>query len=184
MENMDNPFPDQNKRRLIAAKVSEAFRKEGFRPIQYGGATTGDVDIGFLDTAPSQDVRARVMASLGCERGQRLFILDGVVLDLGGVASIYSKNFVEIQTPAGSILMESVEESLIQRILSGVYPQVLQEQIDAAKLIIAQGLAGNLNIDWNEVKRIAEMPGFKVGANFEALYKEVELELAQQTKTK
>jgi hypothetical protein len=170
---MDQPAkPDFDKRGRIAARVSEAFKSRGFRLVQYGratveqytrgGYTTGDVDLGFVGSAPSIEVRAEVMQSLGCERGTRLYLLDGVMVDLGGPAELLGRNLTEVDTPEGKLLLESPEESLVQRVLMSVYPQDDEDQRRAAMLLLTQALSGNLPIDWDEVNRIAELPGFKV----------------------
>ncbi len=103
-----------------------------------------DVDLGFLDASPSLELRAQVMESLGCERGTRLYLLDGVVVDLGGRAELLSPNLVELSTAEGQLLLEAPEESLIQRVLMSVYPQEDQDQKKAALLLMVQALAGNL----------------------------------------
>lgn len=172
MDLTDNLSPSRKLRRTAAAKVSEAFRAEGYRPVQYGGATveeytegmysTGDVDIGFVDRAPSLEDRARVMERLGCQRGIRLFDLGGVLVDLGGQAESYSRNFIELKTDDGPILLEAPEESMVQRILMGVYPQFLEEQWEAGRLMVAQAVAGRIPVDWEEVLRLARLPGFRV----------------------
>ena len=188
MENTDKPRADRSLRRLVSAKVSEAFRAAGFRPIQYGGATveeytegiytTSDVDLGFVDRAPSFSEKIEVMARLGCRRGLRLFDLDGVVVDLGGEAESFSRNFIELQTEAGMILLEAPEESMVQRILMGVYPQRLEDQWQAGKLMVAQALSGKVPMDWEEALRLACMPGFKVEKELRQLVDECSVELA------
>jgi hypothetical protein len=170
---MDQPAkPDFKKRERVAARVSAAFKARGFQLVQYGGATveqysrgrytTSDVDLGFIDTAPSLEVRAEVMGSLGCERGTRLYLLDGVVVDLGGEAELLSPKLVEVTTPEGQLLLEAPEESLVQRVLMSVYPQEDADQKEAALILLVQALSGNLPMDWNEVDRLAALPGFKI----------------------
>jgi hypothetical protein len=170
---MDQPAkPDFKKREAVAARVSAAFKARGFQLVQYGGATvehycrgeytTSDVDLGFVDAMPSLDVRAEVMASLGCERGTRLYLLDGVVVDLGGHAELLSTNLVEVTTPEGSLLLEAPEESLVQRVLMSIYPQEDLDQKKAALTLILQALTGNVPMDWDEVYRLAKLPGFKI----------------------
>ena len=170
---MDLPAkPDFKKRELVAARVSAAFKAQGYQIVQYGGATveqythgkyaTSDVDLGFVNKAPSLEVRAQVMESLGCERGTRLYLLEGVIVDLGGHAELLSPNLTELSTPAGLLLLEAPEESLVQRVLMSVYPQEDTDQKGAALTLMVQALAGNLPLDWNEVDRLAVLPGFKV----------------------
>ena len=170
---MDQPAnPDFKQRERVAAQVSAAFKAQGYQLVQYGGATveqysrggyaTGDVDLGFIDVAPPLEVRAQVMASLGCERGTRLYLLNGVVVDLGGRAELLSSRLVEISTPDGMLLLEAPEESLVQRVLMSVYPQEDGDQKNAALILMTQALAGHLPLDWNEVDRLAALPGFKV----------------------
>jgi hypothetical protein len=170
---MDQPAkPDFKKREHVAARVSAAFKARGYQLVQYGGATveqysrgkytTSDVDLGFVDVAPSLDVRAQVMESLGCERGTRLYLVDGVVVDLGGQAELLSPQLVELKTPEGSLLLEAPEESLVQRVLMSVYPQADEDQKKAALMLMVQALEGNLPLDWNEVDRLAALPGFKI----------------------
>ncbi|HEV3270627.1 MAG TPA: hypothetical protein VGZ93_00430 [Candidatus Methylacidiphilales bacterium] len=170
---MDQPAKaDFKKRERIAARVSAAFKARGYQLVQYGGATveqysrgkytTSDVDLGFVDVAPSLDVRAQIMESLGCERGTRLYLLEGVVVDLGGQAELLSPRLVELDTPEGLLLLEAPEESLVQRVLMSVYPQDDEDQKKAALMLMVQALAGNLPLDWNEVDRLAALPGFKI----------------------
>jgi hypothetical protein len=156
----------------VAVRISEAFRAKGFRVVQYGGATvefytgglysTGDVDIGFLGRAPSLDVKNQVMESLGCRRGVRLFNVDGVIVDLGGQAELYSPNTRELITEEGSITLEAAEEEVAQRLLMAVYPQPDTDQWRAAEHLVMQSLGGNLELDWQEVLRLARLPGFRV----------------------
>jgi hypothetical protein len=112
------------------------------------------------------------MASLGCERGTRLYLLDGVVVDLGGQAELLSDNLVEVSTAEGTLLLEAPEESLVQRILMSVYPQEDADQKRAAMTLMMQALKGNVPIDWAEVDRIAALPGFKIEAVVSAFKKE------------
>jgi hypothetical protein len=166
------PNPDFKQRERVAARVSAAFRARGFALVQYGGATveyfsrggyaTSDVDLGFIDATPSLEIRAEIMASLGCDRGTRLYLLDGVVVDLGGRAELLSPRLVEINTPFGLLVLEAPEESLVQRALMSVYPQEDADQKRAALALMIQALAGNLPLDWTEVDRLAALPGFRI----------------------
>jgi hypothetical protein len=108
--------PGLSERQKVAMRVSAAFAALGYRVIQYGGATveqytrggysTGDVDLGFVDNAPSLETKAKVMQQFGCDRGIRLYEVDGVLVDLGGVAELFSTNTVNIESDEGSILLE------------------------------------------------------------------------------
>jgi hypothetical protein len=170
-----------------ALRVSAAFAALGYRVIQYGGATveqytrggysTGDVDLGFVDNAPSLETKAKVMQQFGCDRGIRLYEVDGVLVDLGGVAELFSTNTVNIESDEGSILLEAPEEALIQRTLVSVYPQEQPDQKLAALLMIAQALEGNIPMDWKEVERLAQLPNFKVLDVLLSYKKEVALKL-------
>jgi hypothetical protein len=115
---MDQPAKaDFKQRERVAARVAASFKTRGFQVVQYDGATveqysrgrytTSDVDLGFVDSAPSLEIRAEVMAGLGCERGTRLYLLDGVVVDLGGEAELLCPNLVEVATPEGPLLLEA-----------------------------------------------------------------------------
>ncbi|MDR1146514.1 MAG: hypothetical protein LBK71_10325 [Verrucomicrobiales bacterium] len=167
----------------LAAEIFAAFRALGYQPIQYGGATvevysdgqycTGDLDIGFLYQAPPIEERSRVMQALGSPPGVRLFQYKDAVVDLGGVAEMFSRNFVEIKTAKGAVLLEAPEEAIIQRLLLAYYPQSQPDQLKAAELLIRNALAGNFAIDWAEVRRLAGLPMFNVLAQFEALYQRI-----------
>jgi len=172
MVNTDNLSHEQLLRLEIAIEVCAAFRKKGFKPILYGGATvelytqglysTGDVGLGFLRTAPNLTEKNEVMSALGCRDSVRLFKLREIIIDLGGAAEFYSNNFITITTPQGSLRLESPEESLARRLLYSIYPSTNEDQLQAAKLLIAQALSGNLPLDWTEARRVARLPGFKV----------------------
>jgi hypothetical protein len=87
-----DPQGNPNAKLESAAEVSEAFRKRGYRPIQYGGATveaysngsycTGDIGIGFIGKAPSLAEKNEVMQSLGCKPGLRLFNLAALPINI------------------------------------------------------------------------------------------------------
>jgi hypothetical protein len=187
MVNTDNLSAEQRKRVETAVRVSEAFRQEGFDPIQYGGATvefytqglytTGDVDMGFLRNAPSLEKKNQVMASFGCRDSIRLYKVGDVMVDIGGVAELYSDRYVRIETPDGDLLMEAPEEEISQRLLYGIYPQPNDEQYQAARLMVSQGLLGNIPVDWEEARRVAALPGFKVTAELEQLLLECRAKL-------
>lgn len=182
MDQPDNPSGARRKRIEVAIRVSEAFKAAGYRAVQYGGATvefytagryaTGDVDIGFLGRAPSIEAKERIMRDLGSSGNIRLFVLDGVVVDLGGEAELYSSKIVELQTPQGSIFLEAAEEEIAQRLLMGVYPQPDPVQYHAARLLVGQALEGALEVDWNEVLRLARLPGFRVEKELRQLVEE------------
>jgi len=187
MANGDRPERSADKRLRIAARVSAAFRARGYRVIQYGGATveqytrggyaTGDVDLGFDGAAPSMGEKNEVMQTLGAKPALRLFQVEDVVVDLGGSAELLSRNFVEVETEEGSVVMEAPEEAIVQRVLVAVYPQPNLEQRQAAKLLLAQAEAGNLAVDWNEVRRIADLPVYRVWGEIESLRSECRREL-------
>jgi len=181
------PEDSPRQRLLTGAKISEAFRIQGYSLVQYGGATveyytqggyaTGDVDMGFDGKTPSLEERNRVMQSLGSSPSLRLFMVDGVLVDLGGSAELLCRNFVEIETSEGRLVLESPEESIVQRVLMAVYPQENSEQRQAAKLLLAQALAGNIPVDWEELRRLADLPYFRVGEVVEILKKECQSDL-------
>ncbi len=187
MASGDRPEGPAEKRLRIAARVSAAFRVRGYRVIQYGGATveqytrggyaTGDVDLGFDGAAPDMGEKNEVMQALGSKPALRLFRVEDVVVDLGGSAELLSRNFVEVDTIEGPVVLEAPEEAIVQRVLVAVYPQPNAEQRQAAKLLLAQAEAGNLDVDWGEVRRIAGLPVYRVWEEIEALRSECRLEL-------
>lgn len=176
-------------RLLLAARLAAAFRRRNYEIVQYGGATveqysrgaytTGDIDLGFIDRAPTLEEKMDVMRQFGCDRGTRLFTIEGVVIDLDGVAELLSDHLQKIETSVGPILLEAPEESLVQRVLNSIYPVANADQKRAAQLLIAQALQGNLAMDWAEVDRLAQLPGFKVQDIVATYQAEVLAELAR-----
>jgi len=69
------------------------------------------------------------------------------------------------------------EDLLVERVLVSVYPGENQTARDCAKKFIAVILGGDIAVNWDEVRRLANLPEYRNLPECEKLVKEVADEL-------
>ncbi|MCC7375831.1 MAG: hypothetical protein IT581_14330 [Verrucomicrobiales bacterium] len=67
-----------------------------------------------------------------------------------------------LRKPAGLVRLISPDDLLVERVLVSVYPQANQEAEQCARKLIAVALAGQVEVDWLEVRRLAEPPEYLI----------------------
>jgi hypothetical protein len=85
--------------------------------------------------------------------------------------------FEELQAPYGTIRLVSPEDLLVERILISVYPQPYEPARLCARKLIAVALAGQVEVDWPEARRLAGRPEYRILPELERLVNEVAHEL-------
>ena len=85
--------------------------------------------------------------------------------------------FRRIEGPYGSFLVMKPEDLLVERVLMAFYPGVNQTARDCAKKLVAVILTGGIDVDWNEVSRVANRPEYRNVEQCKALVREVADEL-------
>ncbi len=69
------------------------------------------------------------------------------------------------------------EELLVERILVSVYPQPNREALVCAKKFLAVALKGQLELDWQEVKRLSKSPEYRIFSECKALIRRISNEI-------
>ena len=180
---------------LLAALVSELFRERGFEPVVVGGSAiefytdgfymSGDTDICWTGGRnPTPEQRGEIMSQIpGAQRkGTRSWMVAGVWVDLLGELTSYGSNkHTVMETPAGEVVMLTVEELLTERVFAArKWTGFNANDDDCAKKLMACLLRQQIPCDWAEVRRIAALPAYRCTAELDAMRQEVEAELASQ----
>jgi hypothetical protein len=175
----------------LASLVSAVFRERGVELVVVGGSAiefytegayvSGDVD--FCLVSPTRlDVRTRqeLMGLLGGSGGPRSWQVAGEFVDiLGEVETLARTPFDELQAPYGSVRLVSPEDLLVERVLVSVYPQPHESAELCARKLIAVALSGQVEMDWQEVRRLAERPEYRILPALKQLVGDVAHELGK-----
>jgi hypothetical protein len=181
--------PDPTVKSLkLASLCSTLWLERGVQLVVVGGSaieilTEGAYASGDLDlchTTASLPIRERqeVMGLLGAKGGPRNWQVAGMFVDVLGVAESFARTpYRRVQAPYGEVLVMKAEDLLVERVLISVYPGENQAARECAKKLIAVILGGDLPVDWDEVRRLANLPEFRNFPACEKLVKEVADEL-------
>ena len=173
----------------LASLCGALWAERGVELVVVGGSaieflTDGDYASGDLDmchvTAASLPVRERqeVMGLLGAEGGPRNWKVAGMYFDLLGPAESFSRTpYRRVEAPYGSVLVMKPEDLLVERALISVYPGDNPTARDCAKKLVAVILGGGLAVNWEEVRRVANLPEYRNLSECQTLVQEVADEL-------
>jgi hypothetical protein len=147
-----------------------------------GAYASGDLDMCHANKATLPvDERKEIMGLLAAKGGPRNWQVAGMYLDLlGPVESFARTPYRRVEAPYGSILLMKPEDLLVERVLMTYYLGESQRARDCAKKFIAVILTGGIAADWNEVRRLANLPEYR---NFKECVKLVN-EVADELKIK
>lgn len=144
-----------------------------------GAYASGDLDMCHVNkaTLPIRE-RQEIMGLLGAKGGPRNWQVAGMYVDvLGPVESFARTPYRRVQAPYGDVQVMKAEDLLVERVLISVYPGENETARDCAKKFIAVILGGDVAVDWNEVRRLANLPDYRNLPECEKLVKEVADEL-------
>ena len=177
----------------LASLVSAIFRERGIELIVVGGSAvefytegayvSGDLDL-CLISPPRLDFRTRqeLMGQLGARGGPRNWQVAGQYVDiLGPVETLARTPFAELQAPFGPVRLVSPDDLLVERVLVSVYPQPDEPAELCARKLIAVALSGQVELDWQEARRLAERPEYSILPALEKLVGEVAHELGKKS---
>jgi hypothetical protein len=165
---------DANLKNLkLASLVSAVFRDAGVELVMVGGSaiefyteggyTSGDIDLCLL--SPSRlDVRTRqnVMGRLAARGGPRNWEVAGLYVDVLGQFEAHARTPIRrIDGPFGELRVSQPEELIVERVLVSVYPAEYPPARECARKLLAAALQAELEVDWAEVRRLAENPAYK-----------------------
>jgi hypothetical protein len=173
----------------LASLVSAIFRERNVELVVVGGSAiefyteggyvSGDLDLCLL--SPTRlDVRTRqeLMGRLGASGGPRSWQVAGQYVDiLGAVETLGTASFGELQAPYGPVRLISPEDLLVERVLVSVYPQPYEPARLCARKLVAVALSGQVEMDWQETRRLAGLPEYQILPALQKLVGEVAHEL-------
>jgi hypothetical protein len=158
----------------LASLVSAVFRERGIELVVVGGSAiefytegayvSGDLDLCLVSPA-RVDLRTRqeLMGQLGARGGPRSWQVAGHFVDiLGEVETLATTPFDELEAAYGLVRLISPEDLLVERILVSTYPQPDPGAEQCARKLAAVALAGQVEMDWQEVRRLAERPEYRI----------------------
>ena len=173
----------------LASLCSALWRERGVELVVVGGSaiefltdgayTSSDLDLCHT-TASSLPIRERqeVMGQLGAKGGPRNWQVAGIYLDLLGPAESFARTpYRKLEGPYGNVIVMKPEDLLVERVLVSVYPEPNPVARDCAKKLVAVALGGAMDMDWSEVRRVANLPEYKNVSDCAALVQEVANEL-------
>ena len=158
----------------LASLVPAVFRERGVELVVVGGSAiefytegayvSGDLDMCLI--SPGRlDVRTRqeLMGQLGARGGPRNWQVAGYFVDiLGEVETLAAIPFDELQAAYGLVRLVSPEDLLVERVLISVYPQSDEAANQCARKLAAVAIAGQVEMNWPELRRLAERPEYRI----------------------
>jgi len=144
-----------------------------------GAYASGDLDMCHATkaTLPVAE-RKEIMGLLDAKGGPRNWQIAGMYLDLlGPVESFARTPFRRVEAPYGSILLMKPEDLLVECVLCSFYLGESKTARDCAKVLVSVALRKEIEINWDEVRRLANLPEYRNLSQCVQLVKEVADEL-------
>ena len=173
----------------LASLCSALWAERGVELVVVGGSaieflTEGAYASADLDmchaTGATLPIRERqeIMGLLNAEGGPRNWRVAGMYLDLlGPVESFARTPYRRVEGPYGSVSVLKAEDLLVERVLVSTYPQADAQARKCARELAVVALGGGLEMNWNEVLRVANLPEYRNVEECKALIREVADEL-------
>jgi len=115
---------------------------------------------------------------LGAKGGPRNWQVAGMFVDVLGPAESFARTpFRRVRAPYGDVLLMKPEDLLVERVLVSVYPGENKAARDCARIMAAAALRKELEMNWDEVRRLANLSEYHNIAECVKLVKEVADEL-------
>jgi len=144
-----------------------------------GAYASGDLDMchATMATLPIAQ-RKEIMGLLQATGGPRNWQVAGMYLDLlGPVESFARTPYRRVEGPYGKILLMKPEDLLVERVLVSFYLGESKTARDCAKVLAAVAMRKEIEMNWNEVRRVANLPEYRNLSECVKLVKEVADEL-------
>jgi hypothetical protein len=173
----------------LASLCSTLWAERGVKLVVVGGSaieilTEGAYASGDLDMCHVTDAtlpvaqRKEIMGLLGAKGGPRNWQVAGMYLDLLGPAESFAHTpFRRVEAPYGSFLVMKPEDLVVERVLMSFYLGESQTARNCAKILVSVALRGEIEIKWDEVRRLANLPEYRNLPQCVQLVKEVADEL-------
>ena len=116
---------------------------------------------------------------IGMDEVERRLGAKGPVAMVGYVfdESFARTHYRQLSGPYGRVTVMKAEDLLVERVLVAVYPQPHEPARACARMLIGVALRREVEMDWSEVKRVANLPEYRNLKECEALIQEVADEL-------
>jgi hypothetical protein len=173
----------------LASLCSALWAERGVELVVVGGSAieiltegayaSGDLDMCHANraTLPVQE-RQEVMGLLGAKGGPRNWQVAGMFVDVLGPAESFARTpFRRIEAPYGDFLVMKPEDLLVERVLMSYYTGENKTARDCAKILTAVALRKEIEMNWDEVRRLANLPEYRNLPQCVQLVKEVADEL-------
>ena len=173
----------------LASLCSALWAERGVELVVVGGSAieiltegayaSGDLDMCHTTPATlSLAQRNEIMGLLGAKGGPRNWQVAGMYLDLLGPAESFAHTpFRRVEAPYGSFLLMKPEDLLVERVFVSFYKGENKAARDCAKILAAVALRKEIEMNWDEVRRLANLPEYRNLTECTKLVKEVADEL-------
>lgn len=122
------------------------------------------------------------MSLLDAKGGPRNWQVAGMYLDLLGPAESFARTpYRRIEAPYGSFLVMKPEDLLVERVLMSYYPGENQTARNCARILASVALRDEIEMNWDEVRRLANLPEYRNLSECVKLVNEVANELKIQS---
>jgi hypothetical protein len=157
----------------LASLCSALWAERGVELVVVGGSAieiltegayaSGDLDMCHATKASlSVAERKEIMGLLDAKGGPRNWQVAGMYLDLlGPVESFARTPYRRVQAPFGEVQIMKPEDLLVERVLMTFYLGESQVARDCAKKFVAVILGGDIAVNWDEVRRLANLPEYR-----------------------
>jgi hypothetical protein len=157
----------------LASLCSALWAERGVQLVVVGGSAieiltegayaSGDLDVCHANKASlSVAERCEVMALLDAEGGPRNWRIGGMYFDLLGPAESFARTpFRRVEGPYGGFLLMKPEDLLVERVLMSHYPGKNNSARKCAKILASVVLRGEVEMNWTEVRRLANLPEYR-----------------------
>jgi hypothetical protein len=169
----------------LASLCSALFAVRGIELVVVGGSaiefytegayTSGDVDLCILHSREPLTIRLRqeIMGQVSAKGGPRSWEVAGAYVDvLGPFENLAQTRTRTIAAPYGEVKVAPIEELIVERVLISKYPQDYPPALDCAKKILAVALQNEVEVDWQEVRRLANENAYANWPDVKALTNE------------
>ena len=177
----------------LASPCSALWAERGVELVVVGGSAieiltegayaSGDLDMCHANkaTLPIRE-RQEVMGQLEAKGGPRNWQVAGMYVDVLGPAESFARTpFRRIEAPYGSIQVMKPEDLLVERVLMSYYTGENLTARNCAKILASVALRHEIEMNWSEVRRLANLPEYRNLPECLKLVKEVADELKIQS---
>lgn len=144
-----------------------------------GAYASGDLDMCHVTKASlSVAERKEIMGLLDAKGGPRNWQIAGMYFDLLGPMESFARTpYRRVDAPYGSFLLLQPEDLLVERVRCSFYLGESKTARDCAKVLASVALRKEIEMNWDEVRRVANRPEYRNLPECEKLVKEVADEL-------